>query len=110
MVTTGASGGGANEAVGAATSEPVESRPTSRALVATPLRLAQSARVAMPTNCPSTKQRNSRVGSRVGASATSMVRPPFDAGGASVGLSRPPLNTRAAATARAISVCGSRER
>src|SRR5690606_28370921 len=95
----GSSGGGAKEAVGAATSEPEASSPTSRALVATPLRLAQSARVAKPTNWPSTKQRSSRVGSSVGASATSMVSPPLDAGGGSDGAPLPPLKTRAAATA-----------
>ena len=74
--TLGSSGGGAKAAVGAAARAPDASRPTSRASVARPLRWAQSARVAMPANWPSTKQRSSRVGSRVGASARSTVRPP----------------------------------
>ena len=95
----GRAGGGAMEAVGAAARAPVSSMPTSSASVARPLRWAQSARVAMPTKRPATKQRSSRVVSRTGASATSTVRPPLEAGGAAIGPPPSRPNQRASTMA-----------
>ena len=76
--------------------------PTSRALVATPLFLAQSARVCMPANWPFTKQRRGCLGSSLASCGGPIctTRPPTDAGGASLGC--PPCRTQAPERSAAI--------